>query len=52
MNADDLEQMLERVMAVERRYSAERKNMQSDRKSRVRQVIEETAASKLDGKEA
>ncbi|GLS00439.1 hypothetical protein GCM10007859_04450 [Brevundimonas denitrificans] len=49
MKPEELEAMLEKVMRVERLFSSERKNQQSERRSRVRQVIEETAAAKLDG---
>jgi C4-type Zn-finger protein len=43
IQAEDIEGLLERVMEVERRFANERKNQQSERRSRVRQVIEEFA---------
>lgn len=48
VNQEDLEAFLERVMDVERRFANERKNQQSERRSRLRQAIEEFAARKLD----
>jgi hypothetical protein len=36
-----METLLERVMRVERRFAHERKNQQSERRSRVREVIEQ-----------
>lgn len=49
MKPEDLETLLGNVMDVERRFANERKNQQSERRARVRQVIEEFAGSKLDG---
>ncbi|WP_430425107.1 hypothetical protein [Phenylobacterium sp.] len=48
MKPEDLEALLGKVMEVERRFANERKNQQSERRARVRQVIEEFAGSKLD----
>ncbi len=51
MNKSQREELLRRIMDVERKFSADKKNAKSDRKAELKQLIDQ-AASEVEKNEA